>query len=83
VIRIESIPLFLPRTIPRSAPTSSDEYGSIAGGSWNCAATAPDSRVKSASPVTAFHGGSGVPARSATSCETARAWVRSRRVGIP
>ena len=59
-ILIESIPLFLPSTIPRSAPTSSAAYGSIAGGSWNCAATAPDSRVKSASPVTAFQGGSGV-----------------------
>ena len=69
--------------MPRSAPTSSDAYGSIAGGSWNCAATAPDSRVNSASPVTAFQGGSGVPALSATSRERLLAWVRSRRVGIP
>ena len=43
--------------MPRVEPTSSELYGSIAGGSWNWAATAPDSRVKSASPVTAFHDG--------------------------
>ena len=57
-MRIESRPLFLPSTMPRSAPTSSDEYGSIDGGSWNCEATAPDSRRKSVSPVTGFHGSS-------------------------
>jgi hypothetical protein len=34
----------LPRTTARSAPTSSDEYGSIDGGSWNRLATAPLSR---------------------------------------
>ena len=67
------MPLFLPSTIPRVEPTSSELYGSIAGGSWNCAATAPDSRVKSASPVTAFHDGAACPARSCTSCESARA----------
>ena len=70
-------PLFLPSTIPRSAPTSSDAYGSIAGGSWNCAATAPDSRVKRSSPVTAFQGGErrarAAPARAR---ESARACVR-------
>ena len=43
--RIESSPLFLPSTIRRSAPTSSDAYGSIAGGSWNWLATASLSRV--------------------------------------
>ena len=32
LIRIESSPLFFPRTIPRSAPTRSEAYGSIAGG---------------------------------------------------
>ena len=58
LMRIESSPLFLPSTIPRSAATSADEYGSIDGGSWNCEATAPDSRRKSVSPVTGFHGSS-------------------------
>ena len=58
LMQIESMPLFLPSTMPRAAPTSSDEYGSIAGGSWNCAATAPDSRVKRFSPVTGFQGAS-------------------------
>ena len=42
LMRIESSPLFLPRTIERCVATSSDEYGSIDGGSWNCEATAPD-----------------------------------------
>ena len=64
--RIESIPLFLPSTTERSAATSSDEYGSIAGGSWNWLATAPLSRVKRFSPTTGFHGSSGVPETSAT-----------------
>ena len=45
LIRIESSPLFLPSTIPRSAATSSEEYGSIDGGSWNWLATAPLSRA--------------------------------------
>ena len=58
LIRIESSPLFLPSTIARSAPTSSEEYGSIDGGSWNWDATAPDSRRKRVSPVNGFHGAS-------------------------
>ena len=52
------MPLFLPRTIARSAPTSSDEYGSIEGGSWNWLATAPLSRRKSVSPTSGFQGSS-------------------------
>ena len=39
-------------------PTSSDEYGSIEGGSWNWLATAPLSRRKSVSPTSGFHGSS-------------------------
>src|SRR5215218_8329498 len=58
LIRIESRPLFFPRTMPRSAATSSDEYGSIASGSWNWLATAPLSRRKRFSPVSGFHGSS-------------------------
>jgi hypothetical protein len=56
LILIESMPLFLPRTMPRSAPTSSDEYGSIDGGSWNWLATAPLSRRNRFSPTSGFHG---------------------------
>ena len=70
LIRIESIPLFLPSTIRRSAPTTSDEYGSIASGSWNWLATAPLSRVKSVSPTAAFHGSSGVADSSATRADS-------------
>src|SRR5581483_999153 len=44
LIRIESSPLFLPSTTERCAATSSEEYGSIDGGSWNWLATAPLSR---------------------------------------
>ena len=50
----------------------------------DCLAVHLKRRLPGATQLTlAFQGGSGVPARSATSCETARAWVRSRRVGIP
>ena len=56
LMRIESRPLFFPSTIERSVATSSEEYGSIDGGSWNCDATAPDSRRNNVSPVTGFHG---------------------------
>src|SRR5947209_1517777 len=76
LMRIESMPLFFPRTRPRSAPTSSDEYGSIEGGSWNCDATAPDSRRKSVSPVTGFHGSSSYPDSSCTRAGAVR--VRAR-----
>ena len=71
------MPLFLPSTTERSAPTSSDEYGSIAGGSWNWLATAPLSRRKRFSPTTGFHASSSVPVVSRTRRETWRA--RSRR----
>src|SRR5437868_7326454 len=83
LMRIESMPLFFPRTRPRSAPTSSDEYGSIEGGSWNCDATAPDSRRKSVSPVTGFHGSSSYPDNSRTRAETSRMRPRSRLDSTP
>ena len=68
----------------RNGPaTSSDPYGSTAGGSWNCAATAPDSRVKRFSPVTAFQGASGVPESSWTSAASSRTRSKRNRVGMP
>ncbi len=67
----------MPSTIPRSAATSCDEYGSIEGGSWNCEATAPDSRRYSVSPVTGFHGSRASPESARTRAETSR--TRSSR----
>ena len=77
------MPLFLPRTIERSAPTRSAEYGSIDGGSWNWLATAPLSRRKRFSPRSGFHGSSSRPVSCGMRPESVRARSSLSPVSTP